>query len=78
MSNMTPMQKPSPLERFSAGEISRSELGHLLGHDISFGETLAMLHEHGLPLPRYGRPFSPEGIMRLRASLRAAKVVRHG
>jgi hypothetical protein len=56
----------TPLERFSAGEISRIELGKLLGEPISFGDMLMMLHEHKLPLPRYGRPFNPEGIELIR------------
>lgn len=61
------------LKRFSDGEISRIELGHLLGQPISFGDTLAMLHKQGLPLPRYGRPFNPEGITLLREALRVKK-----
>lgn len=55
-----------PIARFSAGEISRVELGRLLGHPISFGNTLAMLHEHNLKLPRYGRPYNPRGAALLR------------
>ena len=65
MNDMTPIQK-SPLERFSAGEISRIELGKLLGEPISFGDMLMQLHEHHLPLPRYGRPFNPEGVELIR------------
>jgi hypothetical protein len=65
MNDMTPIQK-SPLERFSAGEITRRELGNLLGQPISFGDMLMQLHAEGLPLPRYGRPFNPEGIELIR------------
>ncbi len=72
MNDMTPIQK-SPLERFSAGEISRRELGSLLGDEITFGETLMMLHEHHLPLPRYGRPFNPRGMEVFREALRQAR-----
>jgi hypothetical protein len=72
MTDMTPGQK-SPLERFSAGEITRRQLGHLLGEPITFGETLMLLHEHHLPLPRYGRPFNPNGIKALQAALQQAK-----
>ena len=71
MNDMTPIK--SPLERFSAGEITRRELGHFLGESISFGETLMLLHEHNLPLPRYGRPFNPEGIEALRKAWRQAR-----
>ena len=72
MTDMTPIQK-SPLERYSAGEITRQELGHLLGEPVSFGETLMKLHEHRLPLPRYGRPFNAKGIEALRVALRQAR-----
>lgn len=61
------------LKRFSAGEISRVELGRLMGKPVSFGEMLGMLHEKGLPLPRYGRPFNPEGIKLLREALSVKK-----
>ena len=64
MNDMTPVK--SPLERFSAGEISRVELGKLIGHPISFGDMLMQLHEHHLPLPRYGRSFNPEGVELIR------------
>ena len=73
MNDMTPIAKSSPIERFSAGEISRRELGSLLGEPISFGETLMMLHAQNLPLPRYGRPFNPKGIEKLREALRLTK-----
>lgn len=63
----------TPLERFSEGEITRRELGGLLGDPVSFGETLMLLHERKLPLPRYGRPFSPKGIEALRKALRQAR-----
>jgi hypothetical protein len=56
----------TPLERFSAGEISRVELGKLLGEPISFGDMLMQLHKHKLPLPRYGRSFNPEGVELIR------------
>ena len=72
MNEMTPIQK-SPLERFSAGEITRRELGNLLGEEITFGETLMMLHEQNLPLPRYGRPFNPSGMEVFRKALRQAR-----
>lgn len=64
MNDMTPVR--TSLERFSAGEISRHELGKLLGGPISFGDMLMMLHEHKLPLPQHGRPYSPEGIELIR------------
>jgi hypothetical protein len=54
------------LARFSAGEISRVELGALVGEPISFGDTLALLLEHKLPLPRYGRDYNPRGIEMVR------------
>ncbi len=72
MNDMTPIQK-SPLERFSAGEITRRQLGYLLDEPVSFGEMLMMLHKHDLPLPRYGRPFNPSGIEALREALRLAR-----
>ena len=72
MNDMTPNQKVS-LERFSAGKITRRELGNLMGEPISFGETLMKLHEHNLPLPRYGRPFNAQGMEALRMALRRAK-----
>ncbi len=59
----------TPLERFSSGEISRIELGRLIGDPVSFGDMLGMLHKAHLPLPRYGRPFNPEGIKLLREAL---------
>jgi hypothetical protein len=64
MNDMTPV--PTPLQRFSAGEISRVELGKLLGAPVSFGDMLMMLHDQKLPLPRYGRPFNPQGIELIR------------
>ena len=67
------MNDMTPIKRFSAGQISRRELGNLLGAPISFGDTLMMLHEHNLPLPRYGRPFNPKGIELLREALRRQK-----
>ena len=67
------MNDMTPIARFSAGEISRIELGRLLGEPISFGDTLMMLHAHNLPLPRYGRPFNPAGIELLGQHLRRQK-----
>ncbi len=61
MNDLTPATRAT-LERFSAGEISRIELGQLIGEPISFGDMLAMLHQAHLPLPRYGRPFNPVAI----------------
>ena len=61
MNDMTPTQK-SPLEQFSAGEISRRQLGNLLGQPISFGDMLVQLHDHHLPLPQYGRTCNPAGV----------------
>lgn len=52
----------TPLQRFSAGEISRRELGNLLGQPISFGDMLMQLHEHNLPLPQYGLTYNPTGV----------------
>jgi hypothetical protein len=67
MNDMPPIaNNRSPLERFSAGEISRIDLGKLLGSPISFGDMLMMLHENNLPLPQYGRPFNPRGIKMVR------------
>ena len=65
MNDMTPIQK-SPLECYSAGEISRLDLGKLLGEPISFGDMLMLLHAEKLPLPRYGKTFNPEGVALLR------------
>ncbi len=62
MTIQTPIAAASALQRFSAGEISRSELGRLMGAPVSFGDVLMMLHKEKLPLPRYGRPFNPDGI----------------
>ena len=73
MHDVTPIAKSSPIERFSAGEITRRELGNQLGEPITFGETLMLLHENNLPLPRYGRPFNPKGIEKLREVLRLTK-----
>ena len=56
------MNDMAPIERFSAGEISRRELGNLLGAPISFGDTLMMLHKHNLPLPQYGKCYNSEGV----------------
>jgi hypothetical protein len=64
VNEMTPVL--TPLQRFSAGEISRVELGKLLGAPVSFGDMLMMLHDQKLPLPRYGRPFNPQGIELIR------------
>ena len=66
MNDMTPIAKSSPIERFSAGEISRHELGNLLGEPISFGDTLMMLHELHLPLPQYGKSYNPDGVTLIR------------
>jgi ABC-type transporter Mla MlaB component len=52
MNDMTPIQKSSPLERFSMGEISRATMERLYGKNISFGDALLLLHEAKLPLPR--------------------------
>jgi hypothetical protein len=65
MNDMAPIQK-SPLERFSAGEISRRELGNLLGQPISFGDMLMQLHAEKLPLPQYGRTYNPNGVELIR------------
>ena len=70
---MNDVAQISPIARFSAGEISRIELGRLLGHPISFGDTLAMLHQHGLALPRYGRTYNPAAVEMVRQlAVRAA------
>ena len=60
------MNDMTPIKRFSAGQISRRELGNLLGAPISFGDTLMMLHEHNLPLPQYGKCYNPEGVELIR------------
>lgn len=61
------------LKRFSAGEITRRELGLCLGEPVSFGDTLMLLYQHGLPVPRYGRPFNPKGMNALREALRKVR-----
>ena len=63
----------TPIARFSAGEISRPELGKLLGEPISFGDTLAMLHAHNLPLPRYRRVYNPAANVLLAQILKRRK-----
>lgn len=61
------LAKLSPIASFSVGKISRIELGKLLGHSISFGDTLMQLHENKLPLPDYdGRTFNPYGVELIR------------
>jgi hypothetical protein len=69
------VKKLPPIAHYGAGEITRRELGNLLGEPISFGETLMRLHEHELPLrlPRYGKPFNAKGIEALRVALRQAR-----
>lgn len=62
------MSAMTPIERFSAGEISRIELGRLLGAPISFGDTLAMLHAENLPLPNYRRAYNPRAVQLIRES----------
>ena len=66
MNDMTPIAASSPIERYSAGEISRHELGNLLGEPISFGDTLMLLHELHLQLPQYSKSFNPDGIALIR------------
>lgn len=66
MNDMAAISKPTPLERFSAGEISRIELGKLMGESISFGDMLMLLHEAHLPLPQYGKPCNPDGVELIR------------
>ncbi len=73
MNNTTSIAEVSPIKRFSAGEILRREFENPLGAPLSFGDTLMMLHEHNLPLPRYGRSFNPKGIKLLREALRRQK-----
>ena len=60
------MNDMTPIKRFSAGQISRRELGNLLGAPISFGDMLMMLHTHNLPLPQYGKCYNPEGVELIR------------
>lgn len=76
MNDTPPLAKSTPLERFSAGEITRRQLGDLLGQPVSFGETLMMLRQQNLPLPRYGRSFNAQGIEALRLALREVKAAR--
>ncbi len=66
MNDMTSIDAAAALTRFSAGEISRVEMGRLIGRDVAFGDMLMMLHEAQLPLPRYGKPYNPDGIALLR------------
>ncbi len=73
MNDMTHANATTALKHYSAGKISRIELGRLIGAPISFGDMLMMLHEADLPLPRYGKPFNPEGIKLLREALSAKK-----
>jgi hypothetical protein len=68
MNDMTPIQK-SPLERFSAGEISRIDVARLTGEHLSFGKLLGQLHDARLPLPRYSRALNPAGMGLLREIL---------
>ena len=63
---MNTMALSTPIARFSAGEISRKELGRLIGQPISFGDTLAMLHAENLPLPNYRRAFNPRAVEMIR------------
>jgi hypothetical protein len=67
MNDMTPFK--TPLQRFSTGEISRIELGRLMGKPVAFGDMLGMLHEAHLPLPRYNRPLNPAGMALLKSAL---------
>jgi len=40
------------VDSFSRGELTRHEIAERLGREVSFGELLAGLHEHGMRLPR--------------------------
>jgi hypothetical protein len=68
MNDMT--HSVSPLERFSAGEITRNELGRQLGKDIAFGEALMMLHAEKLPLPRRIPKYDSGGVAMLKGFLK--------
>jgi hypothetical protein len=41
------------LQAYSRGEISRRDISDRLDREVSFGELLAALHAHRLPLPRF-------------------------
>ncbi len=51
---------PSLLEAYSRGEISRREISDRMQMEIGFGDLLAALHAHGLPLPRF--PSHPDSV----------------
>jgi hypothetical protein len=50
----------SLLEAYSRGEISRRDISDRMQIEIGFGDLLAALHSHGLPLPRF--PSHPDSV----------------
>jgi hypothetical protein len=55
----------SLLEAYSRGEISR-DISDRLDAEVSFGDLLASLHAHGLPLPRFPAHPDSEGVKLIR------------
>lgn len=54
------------LEAFSRGEITRRELSERCDMIVGFGDLLAQLHEHQLPLPRIGADKDMRGAQLIR------------
>jgi hypothetical protein len=54
------------LEAFSRGEVTRRELSERSGVIVGFGDVLAQLHEHHLPLPRIGADMDMRGVQLIR------------
>ena len=57
---------PALLQAYSRCEISRRDISTRLNREVSFGELLAALHAHRLPLPRYPAHPDSEGVKLIR------------
>lgn len=57
---------PALVAAYSRGELTRREVEDRSGEIISFGAMLALLHEHGLPLPRIPSDPNSPGVQLIR------------
>lgn len=54
------------LEAYSRCEITRRDIEDRTGQTVSFGTLLGLLHQHGLPLPRFPSDPQSPGVQLIR------------
>jgi len=73
---MIESEERQTIEAYSRGDISRAELGRLMGKEVDFVDALQMLRRQHLPLPH--RPSDPQSVGVELIRQLASRAARHG